>query len=48
MTPAQHAAVLDTVAYLVELTHRAWTLLFDLHRDGPWARSLPPLYAAQR
>jgi heme oxygenase-like protein len=46
--PRQHATALDCTAYLTELTHRAWDLLFDLHSGGPAAVALPPLYARQR
>jgi hypothetical protein len=42
VTPAQSAATLDCVVYLIELTHRAWSLLYDVHTDGPWAQALPP------
>jgi hypothetical protein len=45
VTPVQSAAALDCVGYLIELTHRAWSLLYDVHTDGPWARSLPPQLA---
>ncbi len=48
VSPGQRATALDCTAYLTELTHRAWDLLFDLHSDGPTVAALPPLYAKQR
>lgn len=48
VSPEQHFRTLNCVSYLTELTHRAWTLLYDLHSDGPGAAALPPLFAEQR
>jgi hypothetical protein len=43
----QAAATLDAIVYLIELTHRAWSLLFALHCDGPWAGWVPPRFTEQ-
>lgn len=44
VSPSQCVVALNCVAYLTELTHRAWDLLFDVHAGGPLAMALPPHY----
>jgi uncharacterized protein (UPF0276 family) len=42
VSPTQAATALDAVTYLTELTHRAWTHLYDVYADGPSSRYLSP------
>jgi hypothetical protein len=47
VSASQGSATLDGIVYLIELTHRAWSLLYALHSDGPWARWVPPRFIDQ-